>query len=255
MLSPMAFRAFAIGAAAGAFLMSAEVACASTVVTLNGSYTVAYTPNHYVSYGHTYSQGNGPGIHDLLSSNFTIQDLGMGGAVTTNFFTASPNRRCGSHCIGNTAMGTLTVTFSNLSLTETTDNQVSTLSLVTGSNLTETGIYQARYSGAVLPCAASDPASTHGQSDCINWSAGNNPINLTFQNENIIDTVSIALLDAYDWNITPKIKFAWIDGTTITHQATTPLPAALPLFMCGLGTFGLFGWWSKRKKGAVMVAA
>src|SRR5215510_11503786 len=30
-------------------------------------------------------------------------------------------------------------------------------------------------------------------------------------------------------------------------QATTPLPAALPLFATGLGALGLLGWWRKRK--------
>lgn len=29
--------------------------------------------------------------------------------------------------------------------------------------------------------------------------------------------------------------------------AATPLPAALPLFISGLGGMGLFGWWRKRK--------
>jgi hypothetical protein len=32
--------------------------------------------------------------------------------------------------------------------------------------------------------------------------------------------------------------------------ATTPLPAALPLFATGLGTMGLFGWRRKRKNAA-----
>ena len=30
-------------------------------------------------------------------------------------------------------------------------------------------------------------------------------------------------------------------------QATTPLPATLPLFATGLGALGLIGWWRKRK--------
>jgi hypothetical protein len=36
---------------------------------------------------------------------------------------------------------------------------------------------------------------------------------------------------------------------------TTPLPAALPLFSAGLGVLGLFGWRSKRKNAAALVAA
>ena len=35
-----------------------------------------------------------------------------------------------------------------------------------------------------------------------------------------------------------------------TEAATTPLPAALPLFASGLGVIGLLGWRRKRKRGA-----
>jgi hypothetical protein len=37
--------------------------------------------------------------------------------------------------------------------------------------------------------------------------------------------------------------------------ATTPLPAALPLFASGLGALGLFGWRRKRKGAATSAAA
>ena len=40
---------------------------------------------------------------------------------------------------------------------------------------------------------------------------------------------------------------------TVTVAATTPLPAALPLFATGLGALGLLGW--RRKKKAVALAA
>jgi hypothetical protein len=33
--------------------------------------------------------------------------------------------------------------------------------------------------------------------------------------------------------------------------ATTPIPAALPLFITGLGAMGVFGWRRKRKSGAI----
>jgi hypothetical protein len=38
-----------------------------------------------------------------------------------------------------------------------------------------------------------------------------------------------------------------IVATINTPTATTPLPAALPLFATGLGGLGLFGWRRKRK--------
>ena len=54
-------------------------------------------------------------------------------------------------------------------------------------------------------------------------------------------------------------KTTWGTGVdqsfTIEIGATTPLPAALPLFASGLGVMGLFGWRRKRKNGGVAAAA
>jgi hypothetical protein len=45
-----------------------------------------------------------------------------------------------------------------------------------------------------------------------------------------------------------EITNATFDATfNITAVATTPLPAALPLFATGLGVLGLLGWRRKRK--------
>jgi hypothetical protein len=43
------------------------------------------------------------------------------------------------------------------------------------------------------------------------------------------------------------VIIADIPVTVTTHQDTTPLPAALPLFCTGLGALGLLGWRRKRK--------
>ena len=236
-------------------LSAGTVSASPLVVELDGSYSVSYAPSTYVKNGHTRKQGNGPTIKDVLSSPFDEKNLELDSTVTKNFFTATPNSSCGSYCLNNTAMGTITVTFSSLSLKETIGNQVSIFTLVPGGNLSEIGIYQAKYSGTVLPCAASDSASTHGQSDCINWktnsNGGNNPITLSFTNGQLIDTVTILLNDAIDWAITPTISFDWTGTSIITHQGETPLPAALPLFASGLGTLGLLGWRRKRKSAAI----
>jgi hypothetical protein len=45
-----------------------------------------------------------------------------------------------------------------------------------------------------------------------------------------------------------------VNPVVVGSDATTPLPAALPLFATGLGAFGLFGWRRKRK-GAAEAAA
>jgi hypothetical protein len=62
----------------------------------------------------------------------------------------------------------------------------------------------------------------------------------------------------------PDFKINWV-GTKNNYDlvskaidpvaATTPLPAALPLFASGLGALGLFGWRRKRKGAATNAAA
>ena len=254
-----------LASAVVALLTSALAASATTYpfVTLDGGYAVTYAANQVLSGSKDYNEGPAPSIsYDLNHSNFS-EKLNENVAKTTNFFTATPTGSCGSssHCVNNTAMGILTVVFDNLTLTETTASGAGhtlTFTLVPGGDLTETGTYQAKYAGSVLACAASDSASTHGQSDCINWNKSNNdPITLVFQNVqtngNTTTTtdqiVSLTLVDAIDWAITPPITFDWTDTTiTITHQSVpTPLPGALPLFAAGLGAMGLLGWRRKRK--------
>ena len=44
-------------------------------------------------------------------------------------------------------------------------------------------------------------------------------------------------------------------GTECGPPVVTPLPAALPLFVSGLGALGLFGWRRKRKNAAALAAA
>jgi hypothetical protein len=55
-----------------------------------------------------------------------------------------------------------------------------------------------------------------------------------------------------DWNNNGQIIPAQADIQSITiNTATTPLPAALPLFASGLGALGLLGWRRKRKAAAL----
>jgi hypothetical protein len=49
----------------------------------------------------------------------------------------------------------------------------------------------------------------------------------------------------------------WSGSVTVkyTYDATTPVPAALPLFATGIGGLGLLGWRRKRKGTAAIAAA
>jgi hypothetical protein len=51
------------------------------------------------------------------------------------------------------------------------------------------------------------------------------------------------------------IQYDVIDADADFTIATTPLPAALPLFASGLGALGLFGWRRKRKNAVAFVTA
>jgi hypothetical protein len=55
---------------------------------------------------------------------------------------------------------------------------------------------------------------------------------------------SLMLVDYKGEAISPR------SGSVSIAEATTPLPAALPLFATGLGALGLLGWRRKRKQAA-----
>jgi hypothetical protein len=61
---------------------------------------------------------------------------------------------------------------------------------------------------------------------------------------------TIAQLDATPGTYTWTWGSAADQSFTIEIEATTPLPAALPLFATGLGALGLLGWRRKKKVAA-----
>lgn len=51
----------------------------------------------------------------------------------------------------------------------------------------------------------------------------------------------------------PNARSVWIENGSFSatyELVVTPLPATLPLFLSGLGGFGLFGWWRRRRAGS-----
>src|SRR5665213_123973 len=182
----------ALSAAAAAFLLTGTGAYATTV-EIDGSYTLSYVS----------SAGNAPKLTDKLGKNknglrvFT-EDLVVGDPATTavNFFTAGPSAACGNTCVLDlevthnsrgkeidstykTASGIITVAFAFSNVT------------VLSGDTSETGLYQAKYGGLPLsPCAI---ASGSGKTDCITWTAGNDPLAINFTNGYTLD---ITLNDA-----------------------------------------------------------
>jgi hypothetical protein len=148
-----------------------------------------------------------------------------------SFITTSPAGSCGSNCTNSTAIGTITVNFN------VTDAAGHT------ATATQTGTYEAKYSGTYLGCSGK---SGSGQSDCVDWTGSNGTSTgsvtdvLNFGDGTILD---ITLYNAEDWAITPKISF---------DLDPTPLPATLPLFAGGLG---LVGFLTGRRKSAKQALA
>lgn len=216
-------------------LIALAPASAATVA-VQGTYTVSYKSAH--GYSPTFSEPNvADGYADVGTFNnnagaFTLNLNPGTSSPTYDFFTINPhNNSCGNDCPysngGHIASGTVTVTFA---FTEPSG--------ATGT-LTETGLYQAKYGGAPLSCTSS-PA---GDTDCINWSDTNDPIDVTFSNG---DKLQITLNDAQDWDITPTLSFL-LTTSSSNPPPTTPLPGALPLFASGSAVLGLLGWRRKRK--------
>jgi hypothetical protein len=96
----------------------------------------------------------------------------------------------------------------------------------------------------------------HASSSCTNTYFGDT---LATLDSIAYGSTTFGLLTVYEsgveignWNNNGNTISAQADIQSITiNTATTPLPAALPLFASGLGALGLLGWRRKRKAAAL----
>ena len=249
-LIPMRAGVWFAAALAASIALAGVVPANATTITVDGSYTVSYTP----------IAGNSPTISYNLSHTNFVETLTIGAAPTTpvNFFTINPASSCGSTCVKGPNEGTVShpLYYYTASGTYTVNFNFSNITILTGSTLSDTGLYQAKYGGAPLtPCALN---SGSGDSDCLTWShhaasqsGGSDTLAVNFTQGSVTGVLDIFLGDAEDWSIKPTISFeASTCGNGIIcgkQGGDTPLPAALPMFAGGLGIVGLLARRRKRK--------
>jgi hypothetical protein len=178
----------------------------------------------------TYAPANGGPTISSVEPNNHLFTLTVGGAgVTFNAFTANPAALCsGGGCtggVGGTEIDPITFQISGL-----TDTPF----------ITQSGKFEAKYSGAEIGCAVGDAGSGAGQSDCFLWG------NTTLWSQSV--TQLVALTGAYsgdvlhiqfnntaDWAITPTITLS------VTQTAAgAPEPSTWAMFGIGFAALGVF---------------
>jgi len=191
-------------------------------IQINGNYNVSYSPSNVWQNHPTFTYS----LNHLSFTESLSPDISTG---PLSFFTINPSGSCGLGCVNSTQSGIITVSF----------NFTEAIGGATGS-LTETGIYQAKYSGSYLACSGKTGSGSH-QSDCIDWDV-TAAVPVTLTNGDVLD---VTLYDAEDWSIKPQIAFNLIPSPP---KVQVPVPASLPLFASGLAGLGLLHWRRKRNR-------
>jgi hypothetical protein len=221
----------AVGALVAAGVLGTSDADASPISVI-GTYTISETYSDQ-----TNSNGGGPVITGNFGTgivnsstgttgNFSLSlTAGAGNTSAVNLATFSPDNNCqGPGCSGVTETDPISISFTFTSPSE-------------ASATTDTATFTAKYSGSDLTCSGE---SGFGQTDCIDW--GTSPITAHFTDGAVMN---ITLNDAQDWNITPTIQFALINGPD-----SVPAPGnTLGLLGIGMiGTVGAIGWRRRQSQ-------
>jgi hypothetical protein len=185
-----------------ASLLFAGLSAASAATTVNGSYSLSYSP----------TVGNAPTLTPVLPQNFSEQlTLNVPTSATT-FFDVSPAASCGkvNHINCSTASGTVTVNFN--------------FSAPTSGAATATAAYVANYSSS---------------SDSITWNKPD-PLIVNFLDGSVLNITLLNDLNGLyscDWLLFPKIQFTLVKGPVKVPE--TPTAALLLAGLIGLGYVSL----------------